>query len=160
MDTGALIIILAITAAIILPFFIMYLFKKRKYMKFENEFIELAQKEGIILSQKEIWNHRYAIGLDNNSKKIIYTNKKKENVESSVIDLTEVSKCNILSVNKTVKNQNGKSALTDRLELVFTFRNPLSPAKNLEFYESSEFMPNEEERAHIEKWLQIVNSNI
>ena len=160
MDIGALIIILAITVVIALPFIIIYLNKKRKYLKFENDFIKLAQKESVTLSKKEIWNHRYAIGFDNNSKKIIYANKKKDNVECSVIDLTDVSKCNILSVNKTFKNQNGKNALTDRLELVFTFRNPQNPEKNLEFYESTDFMPNEEERAQIENWLQIVNSNL
>lgn len=149
---------MAITAVIVLPFLIVYLNKKSKYRKFENDFMNLAGKENITFSQKEIWNHRYAIGIDSNLKKIIYANKQKEKVEGILIDLAEVEKCRTISINKTVKNQYGKNALTDRLELIFTFNNPQIPEKVLEFYESADFMPNDEEHAHIDKWLQIVNS--
>jgi hypothetical protein len=160
MDIGAALIILAITALIVLPFLLMFLNKKRKYIKFQQNFMNLAQRGNITFSLKEIWNHRYAIGIDNNSKKIMYVNKKEDEAEPIIINLSEVAKCRVVSINKTVKNQYGSNALTDRLELVFTFRNSEIPEKILEFYESTEFMPNDEERSHIEKWLQIVNLNL
>lgn len=156
---SAAIIILAITAAIALPFIIINLNKKRKYAKFDKDFLNLVQKEKLELSQKEIWNHQYAIGIDNNSKKLIYAKKQKDGITDALIDLKEVATCRVVSTNKSIKNQNGRSALTDRLELVFSFNNSKSE-KILEFYESSDFMPNEDERSHVEKWMQVINSSL
>jgi hypothetical protein len=160
MDKQATIIMFGIIAAILLPFFIMYLIKKRKDIKFLKHFSDLAHNEKITISEKEFWDHTYAIAIDNTSKKILYTNRLKDGASGTIIDLTEVEKCRIISINKTQKSQNGKDPLADRLELVFTFRNTGKPEQSLEFYENPEFMPNAEEYAHAEKWNQIINSSL
>lgn len=73
MDKGSAIIVLVIVALIALPFIFHSLYKKKKDMKFLRDFISLAEKEKIVISQKELWNNCYIIGIDNNSKKnIIY----------------------------------------------------------------------------------------
>jgi hypothetical protein len=160
MDTQSAIIILGIVVAITLPFLIIYLNKKRKDIKFLKHFTSLAHKEKIFISEKEFWDHNYAIAIDNTSKKILYANRLKNGTSETIIDLAEVEKCRIVTINKTQKNQNGKNPLTDRLELVFTFRSAEKPEQILEFYENPEFMPNAEEYAHIEKWYQIINSSL
>ena len=160
MDTGAALIILGIVAITVLPFIFHSLYKKMKDMKFLKDFKSLAEKEKIVISQKELWNKCYIIGIDNNSKKILYINKRKEEVEEIVIDLAEVENCRIVSVNKTLKGQSGNSNKSDRLDLVFTFRKSGIPEKSLEFYDSTEFMPTDKENSIIENWLNIVNSNL
>jgi len=160
MDTGAALIILGIVAITVLPFIFHSLYKKLKDMKFLKDFISLAEKEKIVISQKELWNKYYIIGIDNNSKKVLYTNKRKEKAEEIIIDLTEVENCRIASVNKTLKGQSGNSNKSDRLELVFTFRKSDMPERNMEFYDSTEFMPTDKENSIIENWLNIINSNL
>jgi hypothetical protein len=160
MDTGAALIVLGILAIIVLPFIIHSFYKKQKDVKFLKDFISLAEKEKIVISQKELWNNCYIIGIDNGSKKILYTNKRKDKVEEILIDLTEIEKCRIANFNRTIKSQSGKSNISDRLELVFTFRKSDIPEKSLEFYDSTEFMPTDKENYIIENWLHIINSNL
>lgn len=160
MDTHSTIIILGIIVAIAIPFLIISFIKKRKDTKFLKHFTALAHKEKIIISEREFWNHSYAIARDNSSKKILYANRLKDGASGTIIELAEVEKCRIVVINKSQKNQNGKNPLTDRLELVFTFRNTEKPEQVLEFYENPEFMPNAEECSHLEKWYQIINSKL
>jgi hypothetical protein len=160
MDTGSAFIILGIVAIIVLPFIFHSLYKKRKDMKFMKNFISLAEKEKIAISQKELWNSCYIIGIDNDSKKLLYINKRKEGAQEILIDLTEVENCRIASVNKTLKGQSGNRNKSDRLDLVFTFRKSDIPEKSLEFYDSTEFMPTDKENSIIENWLNIINSNL
>lgn len=160
MDKGSAIIVLVIVALIVLPFIFHNLYKKMKDMKFLRDFRNLAEKEKIVITQKELWNNCYAIGIDNDSKKIIYAIKQKEKVEGTLIDLSEVEKCRIAHINRTTKSQDGKNNISDRLELIFTFRKSDIPEMVLEFYDSKEFMPTDKELSLIENWLQIINTNL
>jgi hypothetical protein len=160
MDKEATIIMLGIVAVIILPFLLFYFFKKRREIKFLKHFRNLAQQEKLIISQKEFWDHSYAIAIDTNLNKIIYAKRLRDETAGTIIDLADVEKCRIVSTDKTQKSQNGKDPQTDRLDLVFTFRNSDMPEKVLEFYENTEFMPNTEDRFNIEKWYSIINSNL
>ena len=141
MDKGATLIILGIVVIIVLPFIFHSLYKKLKDMKFLKYFTSLA-------------------GIDNNSKKILYTNKRREKAEEILIDLAEVENCRIASVNKTLKGQSGNSSKSDRLELVFAFSKSGMPEQSLEFYDSTEFMPTDKENSIIENWMNIINSNL
>ncbi len=89
MDKAAATIVIGIVLLITLPFFILYLNKKRKDIKFLNQFANFAHKENIIISRKEFWDHKYAIGIDNKSKKIVYATKLKEEVTGTIIDLNQ-----------------------------------------------------------------------
>lgn len=159
MDKSSTIIMLGIIAATIIPFLIFYLIKKSKDIKFLKHFSDLAQKEKILITQREFWDHKYVVGIDSTSNKIIYANCLNLEIEKAVIDLNTVEKCRIVTINKANKI-NGKYPLTDRLELVFTFRNSDTPEKSLKFYENAEFLPSPDEYYHIEKWFKIVSSNL
>jgi hypothetical protein len=160
MDTGAATIVLVIVALIVLPFIFHKLYKKMKDMKFQKDFMSMAERDKVVFSQKELWNNCYAIGIDNNSGKLLYANKKNSTVEGTLIDLSEVEKCRIANINRTFKTQSGNSNVSDRLELVFSFRKSDMPEKILEFYDSQEFMPTDKEIILTENWLNIINSNI
>lgn len=160
MDTGAVKIVLVIIALIVLPFVFNSLYKKRKDLKFQKDFIDMAEKEKIIFFHKELWNNRYAVGIDNNSRKLLYIKRQNNTVEHVMIDLSEVEKCRIAYFNKTAKNQDGKNNISDRIELIFTFLKPGSTEKAIEFYNNAEFMPAENDQSLAEKWLQLINSNL
>ena len=159
MDIFSAIIVFGIVAVIGLPFILYSLYKKQKNKEFLKDFMRIAENEKLTVSHKEIWANCYIIGIDNYAKKILYTNKRNGKQESTVIDLFQVEKCRIANINRTVKNLNGSSSPSDRLELVFTFKNS-TPEKVLEFYDSTEFMPSEKEITCIDNWSTIVNSNL
>ncbi|HEY5469445.1 MAG TPA: FeoB-associated Cys-rich membrane protein [Bacteroidales bacterium] len=160
MDKGSAIIVLGIVALIVLPFILYSLYKKQKNMKFLKNFMSFAEKEKIKISQKELWNNNYIIGIDNNLKKIIYTNKQNEKEERKIIDLSLVKECRIVNINRTVKAQDGKENISDRLELNFTFYNNSTREESLEFYNSKDFMPTADDQSRIENWLNIVNASL
>lgn len=160
MDNGSTKIGLWIIALIVLPFIIYYLYKKMKEMKFRKGFLVLSEREKVIISQKDLWKNCYAIGIDTDSKKLLYFNKRKDKERGTLIDLSEVERCRIVNTDRTVKNKNGNNKPTNRLELVFTFNNSGIPEKVLEFYNNTEFMPTVDDFSLIENWLQIVNSNL
>lgn len=160
MDNQSTVIGLGIIALTILPFIIFYFIKKMKQMKFMRDFIKLSESEKLSISQKDMWKNSYAIGIDTNSKKLFYFNKLKDKDRGTLIDLAEVERCRIVSIDRTVKNQNGYTGPSNRLELVFTYKNSSIPEKSLEFYDRAEFMPSADECSHIESWLNTVNSNL
>jgi hypothetical protein len=160
MDTVSIITGLALVAIIALPFILHHLIKKKKEKIFLNEIISLAESENATISQKEFWRERYAIGIDNTSKKLFYINKQKEKRERTILDLSKVEKCRIVTASRSVKTPNGNSTIIDRLELVFTFNSFDVPEKVLEFYDCTEFMTTDGELPLIEKWYGLVNSKL
>jgi hypothetical protein len=160
MDTGATIIVLGLAALIVLPILLNILFKTKKNKKLLSDLLTLAEKEKLTISQKEVWNKCYAIGIDINSKKIFYVHKLKDEVQESLIDLSEVKECRIVDTDKTLKNQDGNSNHSDRLELVFSFHKPGIREKRLEFYDNHQFKPTNDDFHQIKNWLQIVQSNL
>lgn len=159
-DKGSALIVLGIAAIIILPLVLLSLFKKAKSRAILKELDKLASNDKAVISRNELWGNFYAMGIDNESKKLFYILKRKDHAEKSVIDLTEVDKCRIININKSIKKQDGKHYTSDRLELVFTFRNAGMAEKILEFYDNSAFMPGADELSRIENWLKVVSSNL
>lgn len=160
MDTGAAKIVLVIIVLVALPFVFHRLYKRKNEMKFLKEFMDLAEKEKITLTHKEFWNNSYAIGIDNNSRKLFYIKKQNNTIENVNINLSEVEKCRIGYTNKTFKNQEGNDNNSDRIELIFSFIKSGEPVKVIEFYNSKEFMPAESDHSQAENWLQLINSNL
>jgi hypothetical protein len=160
MDTTSIITGIAIVAIIALPFILHHQIKRKKEMEFLNDIISLAESVNATISQKEFWRERYAIGIDNTSKNIFYINKQKEKKERTIIDLSEVEKCRIVTASRSVKTPNGNSTIIDRLELVFTFNSSDVPEKVLEFYDCTEFMTTDGEFPLIEKWQGLINFNL
>jgi len=157
-DKNSALIVLGIVALIALPFIIHSFIKKNRAKKFLTDFLHLAEQENLKIHENEVWNHNYAIGIDNSSRKLFYVRKVDDNLEKTLIDLSLVEKCRIANLNRTSKSQDGNSKISDRLELIFSFRNRSTPEKILEFYDSTEFMPTSDDMYQVENWLNKVNS--
>jgi hypothetical protein len=160
MDKESTIIAIGIIVATILPFIIFKLIRKMQKVKFHKNFTKLAAREKLNFSHTEILNKCYAIGIDPDSKKLLYLNNREGQNEMALIELSEVNKCRLITTDRHLKSENDSSDHSNKLELVFTFTNSKSSEKILEFYNNSEFLPNPEEISQIENWLNIINSNI
>lgn len=160
MDKSSTIIALGLVVLTALPFIIYNLYKKMKKMKFLKDFINMSEKAKLKFSQKELWNNCYAIGIDSDSKKLFYFNKQENREDGSLIDLSEVERCRLVTTDRHVKIQNSKNNQTNKLELAFTYKSSTVPEKALEFYKNAEFMPTTDDFAHAENWLSIINSNL
>lgn len=160
MDTSLVIMGIVLMAILILPFLLHHLSQKRKGTQLLNDIISLADSENATISQKEFWRERYAIGIDEFSKKLFYINKNKEKEERVTINLSDVERCRIDALSRNEKTKNGNVTIIERLDLVFTFKYTDRPEKVLQFYNSSEFMSTDNERPLIDKWFGIIKSHI
>jgi len=160
MDTTEIITGIALIGLIIIPFFLHHLKQKKKEAKFLNDLLSLAKNEGSIISQKDFWRECYAIGIDENSKKLLYINKIKDKEQKTAIDLCEVENCKIVNASRSVKIPKGNHIVIDRIDLVFTFNRADLSEKALEFYDSTTFMTIDGEIPIVEKWMAIVNSSL
>lgn len=147
---------LVLMSVIVSPFLLHHLSQKKKEAKSHNELLRLTESENAIISQKEFWRQRYAIGLDESSKKVFYVNQE----EGIVINLSEVAKCRINVVSRNAKTKNSNVNIIEKLDLIFTFHKSDKPEMTLQFYDSTEFMSIDNERVLIEKWLGIIKSNL
>jgi hypothetical protein len=159
-DKNSALIVLVIVALITLPFIYNSIYKKSKTKKFLADFLQLAKQENLNISKNEVWNHKYAIGIDNNSGKLLYVRKEGYDLKKILIDLSLVENCRIDYMSRTSKSQDGISKISDRVELVFPFRNRNTPEKAIEFYDSTEFMPTSDDMHQVENWCNIVNSSL
>ncbi len=158
MDKGSSIIGIVIIALVILPFILLFIFKKMKHAKYLKVLSSLAEKEKMKITSREIWENKYLLGVDTNSKKLIYINLNQTDKPAEVIDLSKVSGCRIVSTDRSQKSRMPEN-MSDRLDLVFSFKDS-SPERYLEFYNSTAFMPTVDHFAHAEKWQKIVEENL
>lgn len=160
MEKESTIIGLGIIALVLIPFIISYIIKKAKKTKFRKTFMSAAGKENIKISDHEMWEHRYMIGIDQDGKKLIYLKRNDNDVAPVVIDLSNVMKCRIVSTYRDQKSQFGDKERTNRLDLVLTVNNNTNAEKSLEFYNNPEFMPSSDAYAIVKKWSDIISENL
>jgi hypothetical protein len=154
MDKASTYIALGIIIMVILPFVINAMIKKMKLKKLQNRFTELANGQNLNISEFEVINRNYAIGIDHEAKKIAYLNSKIENT-GIVVNLPEIRKCRMIIANRTEE-----SNATNHIELAFSHtKNPESELK-LELYNNPAFMPSADDIAIAEKWAEIANSGV
>ena len=158
MDASTAIIALVFIAFISIPFVFMSRAQRKKGKQFSTVFELAAKQQNLQIAQKEFWNSKYGIGIDANSRKLLYLKKKGEEVQQTLIDLSEVEKCRVANHSRGVKTHNTAAKVIDRIDLVLTFRTPGAAEKNLEFYSVDESLIIGKEVLLAEKWLKLINT--
>ena len=110
MNTGVTITTITLTLLIILPLAYMQMQKKKSNNKILNALKELAQQQNSNITTHEV-SGDFAIGIDQNSKRLFfYREKEHENVAQN-IDLNTIKNCTILKITikfkANIKNQFG-----------------------------------------------------
>lgn len=153
MDFITGIIGLFVILLIIVPFMYFHFAQKARKKKFTNEFLDMAAKQGVVVTQYDVWSCYFAIGLDSRSNKLFYYRKRNNKEEQALVNLAEVDKCWVNHV-KVALNED---QVIGRLELVLHYRNGKSGEKALLFYSKEEFMTHFDELQLVEKWRGIVS---
>lgn len=156
MDLTTTIIGLVITALCVFPLVYMHWSQKKDRQKFLAEFLHLATQQQVVVTQHEVWGNYFGLGLDTKANKLFYYKKRGDKEQKTVINLAEVERCSVLNVKKALNNDQ----VIDRLELVFTIRNPRAGEKTLEFFSRDEFMTLSGELQLIEKWKVLINTHL
>jgi hypothetical protein len=160
MDIRATIIFLIIAGVIALPFIFYSLIQKFKRDRFIKQFTQLTRSEGFEISMKELWGKDYAIAIDGQSKRLIYTRRSGKNLIYKTIDLIKMEKCRIMKTDIMVEGINGQRPESNKLDLILIPKISSDPEVILEFYNNASFMPSQEHHGQIEKWMQIVRDHI
>ena len=156
MDLTTTLIGLVIVALCILPFIYFHITHKAKKNKFINDFLGQARQQQAQVSQYDVWSNYCAIGLDPNSKKLFYLKKRGDQEQSAFINLSEVDKCSVVNLKRTLN----EDQVIDRLGLAFTFHNAKHAEKTLEFYSKDEYLSLNEELQLVDKWKTIVDAHL
>jgi hypothetical protein len=156
MDSNTFIYLGVLIVAIIIPFVIHHYNLKRKHSKLMDELT--GKDKNVVLTHHDLWRNNYAIGLDAQKKTLYYLNKLK-NVHS-VIELSAAESCGQFNNSRTVKSDGRHYNISDRLDLVISYKDKSKDASLLEFYDHTEYMTSDGEVPLIEKWEKLINSGM
>jgi hypothetical protein len=160
MEIGPLLVGIATIVLVVAPFVYLHKAQKNKELRFLNAFLALAEKQSLKITQHELWNMIYAIGLDPQSKKIFYLKRSGEKDLTMLVDLAEIEKCRVVNRSRSMKTSHGSSKVIDRLDLGFVNRNHQKSEKYLEFFNGDESLSLRGELPLVEKWCGIINAHL
>lgn len=146
MDTVSIIIGLGFLAIFVLPFLFVRMANNKREKAFLERFLTLSKAKGATISESDLWNRNYAIGIDQQNKKLVYLQVIKEEEKVIDLDLSKVGSAKILRINKITANND---EVIDRLELVVE----TNVHCVLEFYNSESSNGLTDELKLIEKWM-------
>lgn len=136
-DLPSLIIGICALATFAVPIAWYQISEKMKEKKLHNEITRYARQENLTLTNEEVWGDQYALGIDNNSRKIVYLKHSEDGDQKEIIDLSKVQKCKVSNGTKTVHDADGKKNVLTSIDLLFHFRNSGTGALSLEVYNDS-----------------------
>jgi hypothetical protein len=155
MDTTAVISIIVVSLAIIMPIVYNRIQSNKKKQSSEAAFRAIAHANGLNISESERWNH-YIIGIDKGSSRLIYMNKEYNNNEPLIIDLSVVKAIVIRDVSRGVDTQSGRVTVLDKLNLTLVQKGKDTLPISLEFYNSEMDATPHHEMEIITKWKKTL----
>lgn len=126
--------------------------KKKVSQKFENNFLETAQKHDLNLEQHDTWRDTYAIGLDSSAGKLLYFKQGKNKNKEQVLNLAEVKHCETTKSGSRSRRSSG----VNKVELEYMTQGS-DKEKTLEFFSNGNYQQLRNEVQIAEKWKKIIN---
>ena len=134
-DASTLLVSILFVFAIIAPF-VYHGVKNKKNQKTQMEnFQSFAKSIGVSPAKIENWRNLYFLGLDPNSKILIYF-RSGSNPEQTFINLEEVNKINLYEKSRVVELGVEKRNVLDYLGIQFYFKDNYKPEKLIEIYDA------------------------
>ncbi|WP_128396949.1 hypothetical protein [Botryobacter ruber] len=156
MDLVTITIGLTLLALCIVPFLYLQRRLQANKKKLIQEFNSLAQQRQLNISQYDFWEPGYAIGIDTDKKKVLYTRKKDGKEQLLVLNLSDLKQCRVNNLYRD--SESGRTI--DLVELSLVFANAKIPEKVFEFYNREVNLNFNDELLLAEKWKNIINSNL
>lgn len=132
--------------------------QKRKTKKLTDELFQFAKDNNINLTSHEVWGNCYAIGIDHETKKLLYFKHNEKTDKKVVIDLAEIEKCKVSNITKTFRTQRESFGVTNNIRLVFHYRNPKKDPTFLEIYDGEYGKTLTTEISVANKWARTINA--
>lgn len=136
-DLPSLIIGICALAMFAVPIAWYQISEKMKEKKLHKDLSQYAQQERLTLTSEEVWGDHYALGIDKNSKKVVYLKHNEDGDQKEVIDLSDVQKCKVSNGTKTVREASGKKNVLTSIDLIFHYRASGKGASSLEVYDDA-----------------------
>ncbi|AKD05012.1 hypothetical protein POKO110462_18675 [Pontibacter korlensis] len=155
MDFESIIIGIISLAIFIVPVILIQRKQKGKSLERVKSLTALGEKHHIKIEQHDFCSN-YAIGIDSVQHKLLYLKEGEQNNQEVLVDLSRVLNC---SVNKAFRDVN-HTRIMDKIELVFSFKEPKTPKLALTFYDKEISLTLNDELRLCEKWSVIVNETI
>lgn len=157
MKLDILIVDFAIIALVLVPYALFIFIGHREVRRIKNKFNEAALHHQLIIDEKDSWNSNI-IGLDTKKCNLLLVQKKKTGVNIELVDLREVTNCEILREVHTIKTDKRTEDILQRIDLRLTCYNNSIRIVNL--YNCEDTYAQEHELKHAEKWNDKINSLI
>ncbi len=158
-DASTLVVSIIFVFAIIAPF-VYHGLKNKKHQKTQMEnFQSFAKTIGVKPAKIENWRNLYLLGLDPNSKILLYF-KDGSNPEQTFINLEEVVKINIYEKSRIVELGVEKRNVLDYLGIQFNFKDHYKPEKIIEIYDAEIFSGQDGESVLAKKWVELLKSQL
>lgn len=155
MKFDIIIVNFAILAAVFAPYLLFILFGIKEKSLLKSKFSEEAQKHQLRFDEKDTWNNNM-LGLDKEKAKILLVQKKRSEIATELIDLKQVRHCEILEKVQTVKIEQRKEDILQRVDLQLKLHNGSVQMVNL--YDSEETYSQDYELKHAERWSRTINA--
>ncbi|SFU12091.1 hypothetical protein SAMN04489724_4072 [Algoriphagus locisalis] len=140
--------------------FVYYSYKLKKLTTANlASFEEFSTSNNAVPTQHERWRNHYHLGLDCQSKKLVY-HRFGSYPEQSIIDLNEVNKVSIQEKSHMIHVGKEKRHILEYLALQFHFKDSSHSPKTVEIYDGELFSDLAGERSIAEKWQRILEKNL
>lgn len=158
-DIPTLVVASAFIAAVAAIFFYHSIKNKKARKEFLEKFNRFTQGLNLKPDIKEDWRNRYILGLDQQSKMLVYCNFG-DKEEKLAIALPEVSKVDVSEYFQESTNGTKPSRVLENLALKVQFKNPSKPAVQLPIYSAEEFSDLLGETVLASQWAKIINQQL
>jgi hypothetical protein len=155
MENSSIITTIIVLALLAVPFMIMAQKKSKKAKLLLKKFQLACESQNLHLSEHDIWHNR-GLGIDHNSKCILYA---KGNEFNDIIEKVDLQKVRRSEINKIMKISGTVSAV-DRIDLRIVFKDSATPHLLLEFYNVQGGTMINDEYQLAEKWEKIINESL
>ncbi|PRY91885.1 hypothetical protein BY457_12329 [Marinilabilia salmonicolor] len=158
MENSSIITLLVVIIVMVLLYVILRISQTKKKSRIKRELLDLAEKSNSTITDFDFWNN-CEIGFDRNSGHLFFIRLKCGDKKNSILDLKEVSSCEMNKEVRTISSGKGKQSVIDKLELILNHKN--REKTRLEFYNTEcDNLNLDGELQLTEKWADIVNNFI
>lgn len=158
MDLNTIIIGIIISSVIIVPIIFIQMSQNIQKKKAKNKFIADAKSNNVHVSEMDFWGTYYAIAMDSQENKLVYSKKTDEETVWITADLSQVTECYIHKTDRTIKNKTTNKVETDRIDLILRVKGQKDYV--LEFYNVDINLEITNEKVLLEKWQELIKKQL
>lgn len=156
MDLEIIITGIVAVALFIVPVYLIQKKQKGKVAKARQAFVDRGAQRQLHISNCELWSPDYAIGIDEQQRKLLYLSDYEQQAGEHLVDLDQVKQCRVLN---EYRDSNG-NRMIEHVALVLSMTGQKPGEIQLEFYNNKKSMMHSDELKLAEKWNATINAVI